>query len=160
VSEVFLQRVESYANEAKAKITQLRKGETLVEVDQKNLKSFISHIVNDMSIRQLMTITGLDLGQNIGVIYHFTHETDTLHVRTLVPKTDTTAYSIVEIVPGAILYEMEIHDMLGVRFEGNPWMDRKLLLPETWPEDLAPPLLKTSKADEIRRRLHLESVKK
>jgi NADH:ubiquinone oxidoreductase subunit C len=66
----------------------------------------------------------------------------------------------VEIVPGAILYEMEIHDMLGVRFEGNPWMDRKLLLPETWPEDLPPPLLKTSKADEIRRRLHLEVVKK
>lgn len=160
MSVVFLQRVESYANEAKAKVTQLRKGETLVEVDQVNLKSFISHIVNDMSIRQLMTITGLDLGQNIGVIYHFTHETDTLHVRTLVPKTDTTACSIVEIVPGAILYEMEIHDMLGVKFEGNPWMDRKLLLPDTWPEDLPPPLLKTSKADEIRRRLHLEVVKK
>jgi len=160
VSEVFLQQIGRYANEAKAKVTQLRKGETLVEVDQKNLKSFISHIVNDMSIRHLMTITGLDLGQNIGVIYHFTHETDNLHVRTLVPKTDTTTYSIVEIVPGAILYEMEIHDMLGVKFEGNPWMDRKLLLPETWPDDLPPPLLKTSKPAEIRKRLGLEVVKK
>jgi len=158
VSEVFLQRVESYANEAKAKVTQLRKGETLVEVDQKNLKSLISHIVNDMNLRHLMTITGLDLGQNIGIIYHFSHETDNLHVRTLVPKTDTTACSIVEVIPGAILYEMEIHDMLGVKFEGNPWMERKLLLPETWPDDLPPPLLKSSKADEIRRRLHLEAV--
>jgi NADH:ubiquinone oxidoreductase subunit C len=160
VSEVLLQQVERYASESKAKVTQLRKGETLVEVDQKNLKSFISRIVNDMSIRHLMTITGLDMGQNIGVIYHFTHERDNLHVRTLVPKTDTTAYSIVGIVPGAILYEMEIHDMLGVKFEGNPWMDRKLLLPESWPDDLPPPLLKSSKPEEIRRRLHLEVVKK
>ncbi len=159
MSEVFLQQVERYANEAKAKVTQLRKGETLVEVDQKKLKSFLSHIVNGMSIRHLVTMTGLDLGQNIGVIYHFSHETDNLHVRTLVPKTNTTADSIMDIIPGAILYEMEIHDMLGVKFEGNPWMDRKLLLPETWPDDLPPPLLKTSKPEEIRKRLHLEVVK-
>jgi NADH:ubiquinone oxidoreductase subunit C len=159
VSEVFLQQVERYAKEANAKVTQLRKGETLVEVDQKNLKSFLSHIVNDMSIRHLMTITGLDLGQNIGIIYHFSHDRDNLHVRTLVPKTNATAVSILEIVPGAILYEMEIHDMVGVKFEGNPWMDRKLLLPESWPDDLPPPLLKTSKPEEIRRRLHLEVVK-
>jgi NADH:ubiquinone oxidoreductase subunit C len=159
VSEVFLQQVERYAKEANAKVTQLRKGETLVEVDQKKLKSFLSHIVNDMSIRHLMTMTGLDLGQNIGIIYHFSHDRDNLHVRTLVPKTDTTAVSILEIVPGAILYEMEIHDMVGVKFEGNPWMDRKLLLPESWPDDLPPPLLKTSKPEEIRKRLHLEVVK-
>jgi NADH:ubiquinone oxidoreductase subunit C len=98
----------------------------------------------------------LDLGQNVGIIYHFWHGRNTIHVKTFVPKENPTALSIVDIVPGAILYEMEIHDMLGVEFIGNPWMDRKLLLPDTWPRDLPPPLLKTVKPAEIRRRLGLE----
>jgi len=55
---------------------------------------------------------------------------------------------------------MEIHDMFGVTFTGNPWMDRKLLLPDTWPADLPPPLLKTVKSADIRKRLGLEVEKK
>jgi NADH-quinone oxidoreductase subunit C len=132
----------------------------MVEVNQDKLKAFISRLINESNIRQLSTITGLDLGQNIGIIYHFSHGRDTLHVKTLIPKTQPTAESIVDIIPGAILYEMEIHDMLGVTFSGNPWMDKKLLLPDTWPADLPPPLLKTSKPAEIRRRLGLEAEKK
>jgi NADH:ubiquinone oxidoreductase subunit C len=160
MSEVFLQDVEKYAAEAKATITQLRKGHTMVEVNQNKLKAFISRLINERSIRHLTTITGLDLDQNIGIIYHFSHDRDTLHVKTLVPKTQPTAGSVVDIIPGAILYEMEIHDMFGITFSGNPWMDKKLLLPDTWPADLPPPLLKTSKPAEIRRRLGLEVEKK
>jgi NADH:ubiquinone oxidoreductase subunit C len=66
----------------------------------------------------------------------------------------------VDIIPGAILYEMEIHDMFGLTFTGNPWMDKKLLLPDNWPSDLPPPLLKNTDAAEIRKRLGLEVEKK
>jgi NADH:ubiquinone oxidoreductase subunit C len=156
MSEVLMQQIGRYASEANAKVTQLRKRETMIEVDQNNIKKFIGQLVNELSIRHLSTITGLDLGPNIGIIYHFSHDRDTIHVKTLVTKSKPTAVSILEIIPGAILYEMEIHDMLGVMFPGNPWMDRKLLLPDTWPADLAPPLLKTSKPAEIRKRLQLE----
>jgi Ni,Fe-hydrogenase III component G len=107
-----------------------------------------------------MTITGLDLGQNLGITYEFSLERDTIHVRTLVPKAKPVAISIVDTVPGAILYEMELHDMFGIEFVGNPWKDMKLLLPEDWPNDLPPPLLKSSKADQIRQRLGLETAKK
>lgn len=160
MSEVLHGQLEKYVAEVNGKVSVLRKGETLVEVDQTHVKQFISNVVSDLRIRQLSTITGLDLGQNLGIMYHFWRDTDTIHVRTTVPKTQPNAVSIVEIVPGAILYEMEIHDMFGVNFDGNPWMDRKLLLPETWPADLAPPLLKTSKPSEIRKRLHLEVEQK
>jgi NADH:ubiquinone oxidoreductase subunit C len=160
MSEVLHRQLEKYATEANGKVSVLRKGETVVEVDQPHVKQFISNVVNDLKIRQLSTITGLDLGQNLGIMYHFWRDRDTVHVRTMVPKTQPNAVSIVEIIPGAILYEMEIHDMFGVNFDGNPWMDRKLLLPETWPADLAPPLLKTSKPSEIRKRLHLEVEQK
>jgi NADH:ubiquinone oxidoreductase subunit C len=148
-----------YAEETGAKLTSLRKNESLIEVPQDKLKSFVAHLVNELHIRHLMTITGLDLGQNLGITYEFSRERDTIHVRTLVPKAQPVATSIVDIIPGAVLYEMELHDMFGIEFLGNPWKDRKLLLPEEWPNDLPPPLLKTTKAEEIRRRLGLEVAK-
>ncbi len=158
--EVILQRLEKFAAEAGTKAVQLRKGETIIEIDQNNLKNLVSRLVKDAGIRHLSTITGLDLGQNIGIIYHFWRERETIHLKTLVPKAKPTAVSIVDIVPGAILYEMEVHDMLGITFEGHPWMDKKLLLPDNWPTDLPPPLLKTSKPAEIRKRLQLEVERK
>jgi len=160
MSEIFLQRIESCAADAKTKVTQLRDHELLSEVEQEYVKQFVSKLWNDGITRRLSTITGLDLGQKIGIVYHFWQNKDTLHVRTTVPKTNATALSIVDIIPGAILYEMEIHDLFGVTFVGNPWMGKKLLLPETWPDDLPPPLLKTSKPAEIRKRLKLEVERK
>jgi NADH:ubiquinone oxidoreductase subunit C len=160
MSEIFLKRIELCAAEARTKVTQMRNHELLTEVEQEYVKQFISKLWNDGIARRLSTITGLDLGQKIGIIYHFWQNQDALHVKTTVPKTNTTAVSIVDIIPGTILYEMEIHDLFGVTFAGNPWMDRKLLLPETWPDDLPPPLLKASKPAEIRKRLQLEVDRK
>jgi Ni,Fe-hydrogenase III component G len=154
-----LTQLGKYAEEAGTKLTPLRKNESTIEVSEERLKPFVAHLVNDLHVRHLMTITGLDLGQNLGIIYHFSMERDTIHVRTSVPKTKPVATSIVDIVPGAVLYEMEVHDMFGIEFMGNPWKERKLLLPEDWPVDLPPPLLKTTKPDQIRRRLGLEVAK-
>jgi NADH:ubiquinone oxidoreductase subunit C len=160
MSEVLVREVEKLTTQTKSKSVQLRKGETMIEVEPDRLKDFVSRLVNQLNVRHLTTITGLDTGQNIGIIYHFWIERDTIHIRTLVSKTKPTAVSIVDIVPGAILFEMEIHDMFGVTFTGNPWMDRKLLLPDSWPADLPPPLLKTVKSTEIRKRLGLEVERK
>jgi len=155
MSENILEQIAKIANETNSKVVTLRKGETVVEVDKDNLRPLITRLVQDLKLRLLTTITGLDLGQEIGIMYHFSHERETIHVRTKVAKT-AAAPSIVKIIPGAILYEMEVHDMFGTGFEGNPWNDKKLLLPDNWPSDLPPPLLKSSKPAEIRKRLHLE----
>jgi NADH:ubiquinone oxidoreductase subunit C len=160
MSETLLQQIDKLATEANTKSVQLRKSETIVEINQSHLKDFIKRLITETSARHLSTITGLDLGQNIGIIYHFWHERNMIHVKTFVPMEKAVALSIVDIIPGAILYEMEIHDMFGVEFIGNPWMDRKLLLPDTWPADLPPPLLKIAKPAEIRKRLGLEVEEK
>lgn len=160
MSEDLPRQLERYAAGANGKVTALRKGETIVEVDQDKVKDFISHLVGDMGIKHLSTITGLDLGQKLGIIYHFSRDRDMVHVKTSVPKAQPKAVSIVGIIPGAILYEMEIQDMFGATFEGNPWMGRRLLLPDNWPADLPPPLLENSKPEEIRKRLGLEVERK
>jgi len=160
VSEPFIQQIDQLAATVNAKISRPRKGETFVEVDQGKVREFISRLVNEVHVTHLATITGLDLGQNLGVIYHFIREGDWVQVKTLVPKATPATKSIVDIVPGAILYEMEVHDMIGLTFDGNPWINQKLLLPDNWPADLPPPLLKSSKADTIRKRLQLEVERK
>jgi len=160
MSENLLEQLQTYAAQSNSKVSVPRKGETFIDVDQGHIKEFISHVVNDLRILHLATITGLDLGENIGILYHFSQDKDTIQVRSTVPKAQSTAVSIVDIIPGAILYEMEIHDMFGVTFTGNPWINQKLLLPDNWPDDLPPPLLKTTKPAEIRKRLHLEVERK
>ena len=160
MSEVLIQQLQKYAAESNGKVATPRKGEIYIEVDQTHYKTFISHLVNDLRVLLLSTMTGLDLGQNLGIIYNFSFENLKIQVKTTMPKNQPTTDSIVDIVPGAILYEMEIHDLFGIMFKGNPWISQKLLLPDSWPPDLPPPLLKTSKAAEIRKRLQLEVERK
>jgi NADH:ubiquinone oxidoreductase subunit C len=108
-------------------------------------------ITEQHGLSHLSTMTGLDSGDSVEVLYHFWKGDVIASLRISVPKSSIRAPSIVEVVPGAILYEMEVHDMFGVVFDGNPWMDRKLLLPDNYPPDLPPPLLKGTKTSEIRK---------
>jgi NADH-quinone oxidoreductase subunit C len=160
MSEVLIQHLQNYAADSSGKVSTPRKGEIFIEIDQDHIRTFISHLVNDLRILLLSTITGLDLGQNLGIVYNFSYENLKIQVKTTVSKAQPSTTSMVDIVPGAILYEMEIHDLFGIMFAGNPWINQKLLLPDTWPADLPPPLLKTSKPAEIRKRLGLEAEQK
>jgi membrane-bound hydrogenase subunit beta len=88
--------------------------------------------------------------------YQFSESNRIIAIRAIVPKTSLRVESCTAIIPGAILYEMEIHDMFGVVFQGNPWMDRKLLLPDNYPADMPPPLLKTTSPEKIRKAVGIE----
>ena len=160
MSEVLIQQLQKYAEEAKSKVTTPRKGEMFIEVDQAHFRGFLTHLVNDLHVLMMSTMTGLDLGQTLGIVYNFSFENLKIQLKTTIPKEKPTTQSIVDILPGAILYEMEIHDLFGITFTGNPWINLKLLLPDNWPADLPPPLLKIAKPAEIRKRLQLEAVSK
>jgi NADH:ubiquinone oxidoreductase subunit C len=127
-----------------------------VKVPLEHITSAIEILAVKHEMAHLSTITGLDSGESIDVIYHFWKGDVIASIKTSVPKSNMHAPSIIEIVPGAILYEMEVHDMFGVVFDGNPWMDRRLLLPDNYPKDLPPPLLKDTKSAEIRKAVGVE----
>jgi len=61
-----------------------------------------------------------------------------------------------EFIPSATLYEAEIQDLLGVAFEGNPYLGKKLLLPDDYPPDATPPLRKDADPEKIRKMMKLE----
>jgi len=51
-------------------------------------------------------------------------------LRTSVPRDDPRIKSIVNILPSALVGELEIHDLFGVVFEGNPHIKRPVFAPE------------------------------
>jgi len=97
----------------------------------------------------ITTITGLDLGEKLGVIYHLDRNGVQLSLRTTVPDSRPVLKTITDVMPGAIFYEREVHDLLGVVFEGHPDLS-PLVLPEGWPKDLHP-LRKKYSVDDVRR---------
>jgi len=121
-----------------------------VKVKFEAFKEAVEFLVNELNAKHLSTITGVDLDEEIELIYHFALQgAISISLRVTVPKEAPTISSIVDLVPGAVLYEREVHDLLGVIFEGHPDLSR-LILPEDWPEGLYP-LRKEYSPEELRK---------
>jgi len=122
-----------------------------IKIKKSALKDIVAFLSKDLGVKHLSTITGVDLGEEIELIYHFAYEgTIAISLRVAVPKNDPKITSVVSLVPGATLYEREVHDLLGVIFEGHPDLSR-LILPEEWPKGLYP-LRKEYSTEELREK--------
>jgi formate hydrogenlyase subunit 5 len=93
-------------------------------------------------------ITGVDLGANIGVFYHLRTSNALFTIQVEVPKENAKLQTINDIAPSASLHELEVNDLMGVTFEGNP-NSGHFVLPETWPTGVYP-LRKNVNANEVR----------
>jgi NADH:ubiquinone oxidoreductase subunit C len=94
-------------------------------------------LVESERFRHLSTITGIDAGSKIEVIYHLIREDLALSLKVKTSKKYPVLPTIVDLIPGAVLYEREVHELLGITFEGNPDLS-PLLLPDDWPSDVYP----------------------
>jgi len=109
-----------------------------VYVRKKAFKEAIRYLTQKADFTHISTITGVDVGEEIEAIYHLSLEGRvelSLKVRT--QKDNPALPTITDIFPGATLYEREVHDLLGVTFEGHPDLS-PLVLPEGWPPDVYP----------------------
>jgi NADH-quinone oxidoreductase subunit C len=83
------------------------------------------------------SISGVDSGENIDVIYHISKSgKDVLNIKTAVPKKKPEINTVSKILPGAVLFERELSEMLGVKVIGNEF--ERLFLPENWPKGKYP----------------------
>ncbi len=123
----------------KAQVTQLRRF-TILEVAPENAKEACRQVASLPNFYHLSTITGIDEGTEISLQYHFWQGREFITVRTKISKPNLITSSIVDVLPSALFYEAEIADLLGVQFQGNPLMGRKLLLPDAYPPEAPPPL--------------------
>lgn len=103
--------------------------EKLVEVTQ---------ALKQWGMVNLGTITGLDLGEQFEVIYHFYDGKGLiLNLKVHTPRNDPKVPTLTGIFPGVFLYEREILDLFGIQVEGTP-MVRKYPVPEDWPDGQFP----------------------
>lgn len=109
----------------------------------------------------LSTITAIDRKDTIELNYHFHVPNTAVTLRISVPAEEPDIETMVNILPGANLYEREVFDLLGVNFLGHPNLER-LLLPENWKSDIHP-LRKDWNSDAARkskkRRKHVDSLR-
>ena len=105
----------------------------------------------------ISAITGLDLGANIGVLYHVRTSNAFLTIRAELPKDNPKIQTITDIIPGAVFHELEVADLLGVVFEGNQ-ISGHFVLSENWPEGVYP-LRKDVNANEVKLNPPTEEAK-
>lgn len=112
-------------------------GMATIEAEDELHREVIKTLLEADSITALVTITSLDLGQNLGVYYHLRTSKGYLTVKTVVPKDNPQAKTITDLIPGAAFIELESSDLLGIKFEGNS-LTGHFLLSENWPEGVFP----------------------
>jgi len=95
-------------------------------------------LVRQMDFSILLTITGLDLGERLGVIYHMARPSGVvLNLSTSLPKAEPILPSVTDYFPAAELYERELFDLLGIQVQGLPEGPR-YPLPDDWPDGQFP----------------------
>ena len=85
----------------------------------------------------ISAITGIDLGEKIGLLYHMRTNGAIVTVSTAVPKENPKIPTITDLISGAHFHEREAADLFGVIFEGHP-NPARLVLPDDWPDNLYP----------------------
>ena len=107
-----------------------------VRVSKKCLKDMILFLKNE-GFAHLSAITGLEVNGAIELLYHLNKGGVELAVRVRLPLNEISIPTITDIILGSSLYEREVHDLLGVKFEGHPDL-RRLVLPDEWTEGVYP----------------------
>lgn len=109
-----------------------------VQVSRKNVIELIEFAKNALRLDFLCAITGLDIGDDIQLIYHIAGDDGILlNVKTSAPKTEPIFDTVTKVFNGATLYELEVHNLLGAVIKGIPG-DISYPLPDGWPEGQYP----------------------
>lgn len=109
-------------------------------VEPARVLDVVRYLHMEMGFDQIRDLTATDYPpERIEVVYNFYRHADKAHVavKAKLPRTPADGAdlphlpSIVSVFTGADWLEREVFDMLGVRFDGHPYM-RRLLLPDGW----------------------------
>jgi membrane-bound hydrogenase subunit beta len=101
------------------------------------LRDAVKYLKENHGFVHIVTITGVDMKDHYEVVYHLRSEGFNMNIKVKVPKDDPKVPSITDILNGAVLYEREVNDLLGIFPEGHP-DPKRLILAYDWPEGVHP----------------------
>lgn len=132
------QELESKFPDLQGKITNPRPRRIFAQVTAIHFADVFDYVVRKMNFNVLCTITGLDQGPTLGVIYHLARENRiVLNLATDLHKLGPIIQSVTPYFPAADAYEREMVDLLGVEVRGLPPGNR-YPLPDDWPKEVYP----------------------
>ena len=98
----------------------------------------LKFLMDKIHFDTLCTITGLDEGTELAMIYHLTRQDGiVINLKTSVPKDNPVIKTIMDYFPSAEFYERELVDLFGAKVEGLPEGSR-YPLPDGWPDGQYP----------------------
>ncbi len=120
------------------------KEETIfVRIKREDFRKFVEFLFDIEKYPHFSVISATDLGEEIELLYHFSvgygefNGEKMISLGVKLPKKDLKIESITDLIPGALISEREIHEMVGVDFIGLK-DTRHFFLPENWPEGKYP----------------------
>lgn len=125
-----------FKNDLGSKLTNVaspRQRRVILEATLESYRDVIRYLQEKLDCYHLSLINGVDLKTSFEVVYHFWSDKNgmfSLKVPLLRDRPEIG--TVTDIVPAAILYEREVHDLFGIEFPGHPDM-RRLLLSDDWP---------------------------
>jgi membrane-bound hydrogenase subunit beta len=132
------EKLKDFLKENLVNLTIPKKRRIFVYIKKDALKDAVKYLVKNLKFKHLSTITGVDLGKEIEVMYHLAYKGSIeLSLGLTVPKNKPSVPTVTDLIPGAVLYEREVHELLGVNFEVHQDLS-PLVLPEGWPQDVYP----------------------
>lgn len=108
-----------------------------IDVKKEQLKEVLLYLRDKYGITHMSTISAVDANENIEILYHLFKDGVGISLRIYTPKNDPNIDTVTDIIPGAVLYEREIQDLMGVIVRNHP-DPKRLVLPEDWPEGIYP----------------------
>ncbi len=135
-SKELLDKIKERFPEVEIKIHSPRR--TYLRIERNKVYEFARYLFLELNMR-LSIATGIDTRDGIEILYHFSHDPSGTYynIKTIVPKDDPKIKSLADFLPAANWIEREIHELLGVNFEGHPNLV-PLLTAEDWPEGVYP----------------------
>ena len=107
-----------------------------MEVNADDLREGVSTLLEAYQLR-FITLTAVDNGLDIELMYHFSVDSIVVTLRTAIPKEASQIETISDIVPAAEFIEKEVSELFGVSFEGHP-RNTNLVLADDWPAEEKP----------------------
>ncbi|MCK5024704.1 MAG: NADH-quinone oxidoreductase subunit C [Thermoplasmata archaeon] len=133
MADPIVDRVKSSLGSMALNIENPRLHRIYATVPREQIVAATTALHKEFDTRYICVIGARDIGDNIELVYPFALEKEErlIVLKTLVPKSDPNIDTISKVIPGAVLYEREAFEMLGVNFRDHPQMEI-LFLPETW----------------------------
>ena len=107
-----------------------------VQVPAGELHAAVQALREKLGITHLTTIIGEDMRDHFLLSYPFASEVVVI-LLVRVDRDKAEVPSLSPILPGALVYERELHEILGIVPVGHPDL-RRQILPEDWPEGVYP----------------------